>query len=349
MNTCEYLEHHGILGQRWGVRRFQNPDGSLTKAGQKRYGTEGSRTAKQTQNRLNDVQKAIAYNKRDLRNKEETISTFKDKKGSNDFQKGVLKDRDAIKKRISDGDKEITDILKKSGRYEITSKDIKQNTTPGAVRTYQTLAIVGSIPFGLLPGPNLPLIAAISYKSATDGANAVSSKKYKVEESIAPYYMSKMSSKQASNALSKVSDKELNKMMNDTKNAQSLFAERAKPKPGNASLVYDETMETFNKAIKQYNKEIDRRSKTATNKVDKNQSENARRNAAEQLRYGEGKKSRQLAVKEISKMNDKDLKSEIKNWRESAEYHRKNGDNDTARQWEQNAKLYENELNKRRL
>lgn len=32
------LEHHGIKGQKWGVRRFQNPDGTLTKEGQKRYG-----------------------------------------------------------------------------------------------------------------------------------------------------------------------------------------------------------------------------------------------------------------------------------------------------------------------
>lgn len=34
----QYLAHHGILGQKWGVRRFQNPDGSYTKEGIERYG-----------------------------------------------------------------------------------------------------------------------------------------------------------------------------------------------------------------------------------------------------------------------------------------------------------------------
>lgn len=33
----ECLYHHGIMGQKWGVRRFQNKDGSLTEAGRKRY------------------------------------------------------------------------------------------------------------------------------------------------------------------------------------------------------------------------------------------------------------------------------------------------------------------------
>lgn len=32
----EILEHHGIIGQKWGVRRFQNKDGSLTSLGKKR-------------------------------------------------------------------------------------------------------------------------------------------------------------------------------------------------------------------------------------------------------------------------------------------------------------------------
>lgn len=32
-----YLVHHGILGQKWGIRRYQNADGSLTEEGRKKY------------------------------------------------------------------------------------------------------------------------------------------------------------------------------------------------------------------------------------------------------------------------------------------------------------------------
>lgn len=34
----DYLSHHGILGMKWGIRRYQNDDGTLTAVGKKRYG-----------------------------------------------------------------------------------------------------------------------------------------------------------------------------------------------------------------------------------------------------------------------------------------------------------------------
>lgn len=40
------LYHHGIKGQKWGIRRFQNPDGSWTSAGKQRYFTSDGKLTK---------------------------------------------------------------------------------------------------------------------------------------------------------------------------------------------------------------------------------------------------------------------------------------------------------------
>ena len=46
MEYSVYLAHHGILGQRWGIRRYQNPDGSLTPAGVRHLEKQDAKWAK---------------------------------------------------------------------------------------------------------------------------------------------------------------------------------------------------------------------------------------------------------------------------------------------------------------
>lgn len=45
-NNVSELSHHGIKGMRWGVRRFQKKDGSLTPAGKERYADDSQDTEK---------------------------------------------------------------------------------------------------------------------------------------------------------------------------------------------------------------------------------------------------------------------------------------------------------------
>ena len=54
----EYLSHYGILGMKWGVRRFQREDGSYTKRGLERY-----REAEKKYDDINSKYKAAKKNK----------------------------------------------------------------------------------------------------------------------------------------------------------------------------------------------------------------------------------------------------------------------------------------------
>lgn len=63
----DYLCHHGIKGQKWGERRYQNPDGSLTDAGRLRYRkdngkltTEGKTKLRKTKKNLRELENKVA-------------------------------------------------------------------------------------------------------------------------------------------------------------------------------------------------------------------------------------------------------------------------------------------------
>jgi len=69
MNNEDYLAHHGIKGMKWGVRRYQNIDGSLTAEGALRYNSTANHiyeTAKQkdpiiTKDVVNAIEQSGGY------------------------------------------------------------------------------------------------------------------------------------------------------------------------------------------------------------------------------------------------------------------------------------------------
>ncbi len=98
------LYHYGIIGQKWGVRRFQNPDGTLTTEGKARY---KSKEEKENEYKQQCLEKAIESAKKDKAHWETIVKNSKQalKELKTDKHKGDWYDDDEEKQMVIDEEK----------------------------------------------------------------------------------------------------------------------------------------------------------------------------------------------------------------------------------------------------
>lgn len=79
------LYHHGIKGQKWGIRRYQNADGSLKEAGKKRYSSDdykaistGLQSASNASRNASNIATQSASRKRKRDSNKEDLSQLSD-------------------------------------------------------------------------------------------------------------------------------------------------------------------------------------------------------------------------------------------------------------------------------
>lgn len=122
------LQHHGIKGQRWGVRRYQNEDGSLTEAGKKNL-KKAMRESKETGKKVavdNKTGKFFTYGQSV---KDERKEASKNRRNLSDADLKKRIERMKLEKEMKDltdadlspGKKFINEVLSTSGKRVATT------------------------------------------------------------------------------------------------------------------------------------------------------------------------------------------------------------------------------------
>lgn len=104
------LYHHGILGQKWGIRRYQNSDGTLTEVGKARYVKTSEKERRK---------RAIQEKKSDARNR----STLTEEQLRKKIQKLQMEKqlRELTDEEIYPGKKAVMNVLQSIGTKVITT------------------------------------------------------------------------------------------------------------------------------------------------------------------------------------------------------------------------------------
>ena len=104
----EELQHHGIKGQKWGVRRYQNEDGSLTAKGKQRYGTKENFEREYPQESKKKIKKA-----------KQEVDVYKDAAGK--AQRGMEEGRQKKNKK----QREDTEADVRERAYKMSDQELR--------------------------------------------------------------------------------------------------------------------------------------------------------------------------------------------------------------------------------
>lgn len=145
-----YLAHHGILGQKWGVRRYQNKDGTLTEAGKKRFYNKENDVTAFDYRRLN--RKGNLYNRKQSKivNKyhKKMLEELKENKELNDKIRDLRKLDDEFAELYDKRHEEYLNGSKKyKSYYDFKDKvqDEWYDHGKGAIQTKQRKEIVNYV------------------------------------------------------------------------------------------------------------------------------------------------------------------------------------------------------------
>lgn len=137
----DFLSHHGIVGQKWGVRRYQNPDGSLTDAGKKRYGAT-TLSSDVVYRRITDDPNARVTQGAFVSYQPKDVEAFRGIFGMQNVQKMSIKNTASDRWQPRNKDGQVYELSFKANDLTIPSKEGRINTFKEFIRDKKNLADV---------------------------------------------------------------------------------------------------------------------------------------------------------------------------------------------------------------